>query len=438
MPTTPLSLVPVGGAPYGVIRGHLIMLYTGAWVLDCELSATDVQILGLPSGRCVVTFGGVPMSGTIDPSSSGTFGPTAMVRVVAGGNGWATSPTAQSLHADNGVLSTQVYEAVASDVGEVLVDIIPTVLGVDVIVDGNDPASSVFRDAPWFVDTTGTTYVGPRPPSIPDLSLVIRDWDPVHQKATFSCDTLLLPNTPLVDPRFNGSTFTVYNVEQVFDAGGSIGWAWANATPSTLVIDELKAAVLHWTRASLLRTYRYRLVVYQGDGPSGGPTRMALQAVTPSAGVPDLLNIAPWSGVPGVVAELAGAQEVLVGFENADPTLPRVLAYSLVQSGGPPTAVTALPLTLTADAATTIAIGPSAVQVAIAGGGDFLVLATPYEALLASLSTFASTLSALAPNPPTTLPQALADIGAIITAATTLSSALSALPPPATVKTKAT
>jgi hypothetical protein len=140
MPATPITLTPVGGAPYGVIKGHLLMLYTGPWILDVELNADDVSQLGMPSGRCTVLFGGVPMVGTIDPSSSGTWGPTAKARVVAGGNGWSTTPPAQDWHADNGVLSTTVYEATAGVVGETLVDLVPSVLGVDFVRAGNPPA----------------------------------------------------------------------------------------------------------------------------------------------------------------------------------------------------------------------------------------------------------------------------------------------------------
>lgn len=447
MPTTPITLTPVGGPVYAVARGHLIMLQRGTWVLDVELGALSVQTYGMPSGKCVVVFGGTPMTGTIDAASSGAFGPTATARIIGGGNGWSTAPPAQQWHADNGVLSTQVYETVASMVGEVLVDLAPQPLGVDVVLSGSDPASAVFRDEPWFVDTTGTTYVGPRPPAIPDASLVIRDWDPVQQKASFSCNAPLLPGTPLVDTRFGAATFTVASVEQIFDGNGSIGWAWASAPalpgasagPATVAVDALKAAALQWTRAAYLRVYRYRFVLDQGDGPGGPPARMALQAVAPSAGMPDLLPITPWSGVAGVISTLAPSQEVLVVFENADPTLPRIIGYSLATAGGePPGAASGLPLSTTIDASTELDVGPTVPLVKLAAGADFLVLATPYAALLSALETFASSMGAAGTPPPTTLAQVISAIAAQTAAATALSTALGALPAPATVKTKAT
>ena len=427
MATKPITLTPVGGAPYSVVKGHLVHLCRGAWVLDVELGADSLQQNGPPSGKCVVVFGGVAMQGTIDPDSSGTFGPTGRVRIVAGAGGWSNNPPAQDWHADNGVLSTIVYQSVAAAVGETLVDIVPVPLGVDVVCSSDEPASAVFRDKPWFVDVMGITFAGSRPPAVADPSLVIRDWDPVHQMATFSCDSLLLPNTPLIDPRLNG-VFTAYNVEQVFDANGSTGWAWA-ASPAlpgsepTLIIDELKAAVLGWTRAAFLRTYRYRLITYQGNGPGGGPPRMALQAVTLSAGVPNILPIAPWSGVAGVVSTLAPSQEVLVVFENADPTLPRVVGFSLIAGGGQ---ALGLPLTTTMDAQVEIDVGPTVPLVKLAGGSDSLVLATPYADLLSALGTLATSLGSAA------------SIANVAAAGTALHGALGALPPAPTVKTKAT
>lgn len=439
MPTTPITLTPLGGLPYVVTKGHLVTLARGPWVLDLELDANSVAQLGMPSGKVTVLFGGVPMVGTIDPTSSGSFGPVGMVRVVAGAGAWSSSAPKQQWHADNGVLSTLVYTAVASAIGEQLVDLAPATLGVDVATSGNDPAMSVFRDANWYVDLTGTTFVGPRPPAIPDPSFVLREWDPVHQKATFACDTLVLPGTPLIDPRFNLQTFTVQNVEQIFDSNGSTGWAWANASPASLIIDDLKAAALYWTRATYLRVYRYRLVQYQGNGPAGGPSRMALQSATPGTGMPDMLPIAPWSGVAGVVSQLAPSQEVLVVFEDANPSLPRVIGYSLVASGTEPVgAVSSLPLSTTIDAKTELDVGPTVPLVKIAGGTDFLVLATPYAGMLSALEAFAAAVTAAGTPPPTDLAHVIAAIAAYTTAATNLTSALAALPPAATVKTKAT
>ena len=409
--TTPITLTPVGGLQYSIVSARLLHFFQGAWVCDVEIAAASLQQLGMPSGKVALLLGGVPMSGTIDPGSSGTFGPTARARIVGGGNGWDIVIAPQDWHFDNGVSSSTVYQQTGALVGETVVDLMPTLFNVDFVRTG-EAASSVFRDNPWWVSTAGITSVGPRPPTLQDPSLVIRDWDPVSQRLTFSTSTLLLPNTTLVDLRFNGPGPTVYDVEQVFDGQGSIGWAWSTPKPVSQLLGDLKAATLHWTRSAFLRQYRYRLVLYQGTGPSGGPQRMALQAVTPTAGVPDVLPLTPWSGLAGAVSTLAPSQEVLIVFENADPTLPRVVSYSPLGT----------PLKTSIDAIEEIDLGPSALAVKIAGGAVALVPSPWAAALVQALAAFVTGLT------PTTL---VANAG-------TLATALGLLPPDATIASKAT
>jgi hypothetical protein len=379
----PIILTPLGGAPYSIVSAHLLHFFAGAWVVDVEISADSYQALGMPSGKVVLVLGGVPMSGTIDPAASGTFGPTARARIVGGAGGWATEVPAQDWHFDNGVFSTTVYQATAAVVGETVADLEPQFFNID-FVRPKGPASSVFRDFAWYVDTAGLTNVGPRAPGTQDPSLVIREYDPVTQRVTFSCDTLLVPGTTLLDLRFNGATPTIFDVEQVFDGRGSIGWAWSGPKAESQLAGDLKSAVLYWTRAALLRMYRYRLINYQGPGPGGGPSRMALQACTPTAGVPNILPIMPSSGVAGAVAMLAPSQEVLVIFENADPTVPRVIGYSLANG---------LPLTATYDAQTLLALGPTAPAVQIAGGIVPVALATPLTTFMDALKTWSVAVS---------------------------------------------
>jgi hypothetical protein len=418
MATSPLTLTPVGGGPYAVVSGRLLQFPIGAWLADLELSADSVQQNGVPTGKVVVVFGGVSLSGTIDPTASGSFGPTARVRVVAGGGGWGNLPPAQDWAADNGVLSTTVYQSTAAAVGEVVNDVTPQYFsGVQFVRSSQDPASAVFRDAQWWVDFAGVTQVAPRPPGVADPSLVIRDWDPVSAKVTFSTDTILLPNTLLIDPRFNGPGPTVQTVEQVFDGHGSIGWAWAGAGPTTAIVGDLKAAALFWTRARLLRHYRYRLVTYQGDGPGGPPSRQALQAVTPAAGVPDLIPLLPTFGAAGLVSTLSPSQEVLVGFENADPTKPWILSYSPVGK----------PLKNELDALEEVDVGASAAMVNLAGGEQALATAPAVEQLIAALGVFAGACESSLTDP------------VLVAAATALATALSPIPALVpTLRTKAT
>lgn len=367
MATKPLTLTPAGASPLRVQSARVYSPWRGVWLVDCVLDLTPAQSAP-SSGQVSAVVGGVTMTGTVDPRSSGSFGPSAHVRIAAGAGGWdkiLPPSTGQDFHADNGVSSTQVYQSTASLVGETVQDLAPTTFLVDFVRSVAGPAMRVFKDALWWVDVTGVTNVGPRPSPAADASLVVLDFDPTRAVITFTCDTLLIPGSVITDPRFPAPV-TVYDVEQVFDAQGSKGWALTGPSACSELVDDFKAAVLEWTRAATLRTYRYRLIRYQDQGFAGGPPRMALQAVTPEAGMPDLVPLAPWSGVAGVVSELGPSQEVLVVFENADPGLPRVFAYSLL----------GLPLKTKIDAQLELDLGPSAAAVKLAGGGNAIALAS--------------------------------------------------------------
>ena len=423
---TPLSLQPLTGLPYDVIDARLIHLFTGAWTVDLTVSANSLaQNGGMPSGKVILTFGGTKMSGTIDPRNSGSWGPRGKVRVVGGAGAWDTVVTAQDFHSDALVTSTMVYSATAASIGEVVVDILPQPLGID-FARTSGPASRVFRDNPWWVDFTGVTNVGPRPPALQDLSLVLRDFDPTKNMITFSSGVPLVPNTTIIDPsqRFGiGKTFTVYDVEQVFDANGSTGWAWTTSSACSQLVSDLKSATLEWTRANYLRVYRYRLITYQGPGPGGGPSRMALQAVNPTAGAPDLVPITPTSGLAGCVNQLAPSQEVLIGFEDANPGVPYIVSYALL---GKPlqTTVDASVSVHLAPTALSVDVGAQALSVALGGGTEPLTVAPWATALTIALGAFCTACaSAVDPH--------------VVNAASALATALGLLPPPATVVVKA-
>lgn len=360
MTAAPLTLA-AGGTTWSVVSARFYAPAKGPWLADVLLSGDDVTAYGMPSGSVSLALAGSTLSGTIDAQSAGVFGPTGRARVVAGANGWSTKPPAADWHADNGVTTTAVYTATAQSVGETLTDLSPGRIGdgVDFARSSDEPAMAVFGDSSWWVDLNGTTYAGTRPSATPDASFVLSEWDPIHQRAAFSSQAVLVPGSTLSDPRLGSTTYTVQNVEQVFTSEGSVGWAWCSSTSSSLIADDLKAAVRYWTRCDFLKMYRYRLQQYQGPGPGGGPSRLALQAVVPAAGMPDLIPIAPWSGMAGVVATLADSQEVLVAFENADPTLPRIVLYSLQ----------GLPQKLSLDAQQELDVGPTVPVIKLAGGG---------------------------------------------------------------------
>ena len=265
MATSPITLNGLR-----VTTAKVYVFTIGNWVVEAVLDIASPK--QLPTGKATLTIGGQTLLGTIDPNFSGTFGPAARVRIVGGGGAWDSSPPAQDFHSDSGLSLSTPQSATAGAVGEVLSPSAQTNIGPDYIRSGG-PASRVFDDAPWYVDFSGVTHIGTRPSTTPDSSLFIQDFNPLLGSVSFSCDVILVPGTAITDPRFNGTTFTAGDVEQIFDSSGSKGETSVNA--SQLVI-ALKNAAIEWTRAAYLRAYRYRLILYQNweyGSPGGYPWR---------------------------------------------------------------------------------------------------------------------------------------------------------------------
>lgn len=354
------------------IAVRLFLMWRGAWIADVEIDPDNIATVPT-TGAATLLVGGVTLTGTVDPRGSGTFSGKASVRVVGGAGGWDQTVPAQHFHEDTGVSSTSVYQATASIVHETVNDLAPVTLGIDVIRT-TGAASRIFGAADWWVDLTGITNVGARPAATADQSLIIADFAPLEQRVDFSCDALLLPNTTLSDPRFNGASPIVRDVEQVFDREGSHGVAWCSSQAASRLTSALANVVVELGERAFLRAYRYRLIVYQG-------ARLALQAVNPAASggsVPDLIPVSAWSGLAGCVNKLAPGQQVFVAFDHTtEPAQPVIVGYSL----------TGLPLETTVDASTAVHLAPTASLVDLAGGGHPLAFADLLLAELVKIGT---------------------------------------------------
>jgi hypothetical protein len=356
---------------------RLLIPYRGVWVADVELDP-DLVATAPSSGPALLLLStGETLKGTIDPRGSSSFVGKASARVVGGGNGWDKVLPPQHFHSPAGVLSTLVYSATATAALEVVADPTPVTFAADYVRTGG-PASRVFLDRQWFVDPiTGITTVAPWPPNVLDPGDTILDWDPIQQRAEVTGDDLILPGTVLIDPRFNGVTYNVTDVEQTFDAAGSRCFVWCSTAAAPRLYSALGAAMRELARTTGLSTYTYRFALTEGS------TSMALQAITP--GAPDLNPIDQWTGVAGITATIdpSTSLEVIVGFTADTPPAPYVVAYS----------PKALPLKLALDASVEVDVGPSASLVALAGGTQPIALAPALVSFFSALQTWSVAVS---------------------------------------------
>lgn len=301
--------------------------WQGAWIasVDFDLSAVPV----VPSGKVVMTVGDTStLTGTIDPTRSGSFGVKGGARVIGGGGGWHKILPQRQFHNDGAVLSSTLITTTALEAGESAVVVVPAPLGADYDrVKG--PASNVLAGLDWYVTPQGITTVGPRArtPAVPG-SIDILSWDPELHVAELSSDELILPGTILADARFG--TTMIGDVEQTFSSGGGArAKAWCldpgaiiPATGGSRLAGALRAFVQQAaTPAPYLKPYHYRVVTVGIDG------RLNLQIVNKTTGAPDSILIDIWYGVPGVAATITPGTEVAVAFLDGNPAKPVVTGF---------------------------------------------------------------------------------------------------------------
>jgi hypothetical protein len=356
-------------------RLRLVRPWTGVWFVEAELDGDAGPVV--PLGRVVILVDGSALVGTVDPTGSAKFGERATVRVVGGGGGWEKRPKPKHWHNDAGVTRGAVVRATAAEVGEVATVAAEAVLGTSYTRSGLLAASQVLGES-WHVDDAGATLVGPRAEEAAPVEAAVRvlDWDPGADRATLAAAALVRPGWRLEDPRFGGGARTIRDVETVYQASGTTITAWcAEAAPAGSVLGSvLGGLVRELSGVTFCRGYRYRVFGMAGR-------RVELQAVVRVAGVPDVLPVSMWPGVPGVHAELAPGAEVVVEFLEGDHGRPAIRAF--VGKDG----ALWLPTSLEIDSLTTIRLsetGAGGVVVG-AGAGAPVALAPAVEAWAAAV-----------------------------------------------------
>jgi len=295
------------------LSARLLFPSRGVWMADVIVDPLDAALVPLVAQPAVLAIGTSILTCTVDPSASSSFGDNVAVRVVGGRNGWGKDVSRQQFFMPAGALtSTIIYSATAALVGEAVVDASPVVYGKQYVrVAGK--ASSIFGDRDWYVDpTTGIANVMTWPTLPLPADAQILNWDLTQLSGSIASESLILPGMVLVDSRFNGATYTVREVEMVFDKKGATALVWASESLSDILRNTIRKAA----NTTYLAVYKYRVIL---PVPAIG---FALQAITP--GAPDLNPISQYPGLipPGIVP----SAEVLVGFVAGDPSQPYLAA----------------------------------------------------------------------------------------------------------------
>jgi hypothetical protein len=363
---------------------RLLMTWSGVWAADIIMKDATV-----PSGKVVITStDGLSFVGTVDPERTGIFGEKQHVRVIGGGGGWGKNVRAQHFHSDIGVTLQALAGATAAEAGELVNVLAPVALPVD-FVRQNKTAAQIFQDVgvDWWVDVNGVTQVGSRVPKTAPLTLQVNDWDPSAGTVNFVSSDLVQPGMIVVDTRF-GTKFVTEVDATIRDGAihGTLRLASTPPTPGSLnseLLDSLAALATHHTAVEYARLYEYRVISMAG-------TRVNVQAVHKSDGMPDLLPISIWGGISGYKATLTPSSRVLVGFTSEKQ--PYVAAYEPPDGGG------WRPLTLELDATGAVLIGGQSLAVTLGSpiGALPVARAPAIEAYAAAVESAFSAMAAAA------------------------------------------
>ena len=288
---------------------------SGSWVLDVDYELPT----GTPavSGKVVCVVGGVPFSGTVDPSSSGTFGTRSRSRVV-GALEWTTTLRKQDFQNPENVTSAVVIAATAAELGIAVVVASPKPIGKHwVRIDG--PASQVLGRSGWWVSPEGVTTVGPRSPSAPGPEFFLSDYDPLTRVAKAASSAPIMPGMVVTDVRLPGGAQLVREVTQVWSADGASADLWMGEVSSTTtqgprLAHAIQSLALAAVQPEILTHHVYTVAEQNADGS------YVLQAQVQGP-VPDALPVVHWAGVPGFSCKVTLGARVLVGFIGREPVV---------------------------------------------------------------------------------------------------------------------
>ena len=331
--------IPAWGASYADVTLDTATTLTGATTL----------VLADQTLACTVLSGG--------PSTSTG---RSYYRVVAGAGGWATELPQQSYSNDAGVKLLTVLSDAANAVGETLdtTTVDPTArLGAFWTRPADQACRLLEQIAPgaWYVGEDGETRLGARPAST--LSITVATTTPVdlaRQVCTLATDSIAQ-----VLPGLSVNGLAVVDVEHTLSPkdglrsrvwGQLAGGASRRLSALRLLLEQLDPD------RRFRGLYEYRVVTASGN-------RLNLQAIRVSTGMPDVQRVFVRPGVSGWKGSPALGSRCVVGFVNADPTFPVVLSFEDPDGSG------FLPTSSTVDTTGSLALGPSASGVALAGGG---------------------------------------------------------------------
>jgi hypothetical protein len=306
-----------------VIAARVTVGQTGPWTADVELEGeADV------SGLVTLRLGGTAFVGTVDLVQNGPYSGRLKCRVVAGAHGWHNDVGAKNYHNDAQIRARTLAEDAAREVGETIGEFAPGAdrVGVDYVRRAGR-AATVLEDSAggvaWWVGYDGITRVMPREQSVPgEDSYEVLACDPGERVVLVGVTDV---SAVRIGSELRGTltgSYVARELEIVVDVDGARITAWCDDSASVggRLQSAFRALVSRASDSRIWGKYRYRVIRMAVD-------RVECQIVRRASGLPDVLPISMWPGVPGMHATLTPGAEVLVEFIEGDRTMPVVVGF---------------------------------------------------------------------------------------------------------------
>lgn len=337
--------------------------------------------------------------------SGGAMKGRSTYRIVAGAGGWGQTIPAKSYANDaNDKVSTVLGDA-AREVGETIEDIANTVRVGANFQRPEGPASRVLQmvsRGAWYVDETGVTRLGTRATGALVGNVTrVAPVDLARGKVVLAAESIATILPGLVVDGLTAQDVT----HEISPEGGLRSTVWGSQQYGAL--DSFRA-IVDQVRPDLkfLGVTEYRVGTRTG-------TRLDLQPVRTSTGMPDCDRVTVRPGVSGCSAEVAIGSYVLVTFADADPSSPVVVGFADEDSDGfQPDSLTFRAggmaggeHVMTAEATCLLIYNVLVALMAAAGGGP--LFAAVLQPLLGTAITAAITAQVV-PAPPTEILQVAA------------------------------
>lgn len=335
----------------------------GCWYADVSIS-TAQTLTGVVSLKLAdLTLSGAVLSGGADDGTARSH-----FRIVAGKGGWGREIKANDEANDAGVKTSTMLSDAARLAGETIdVSNVPSSdrTGPHFVRPKGSASRvlSVLKPQGWYVGEDGVTRIGARTANTPIAKTTNTKIDKARGIVTLARETIadILPGTSVAG-------VTAVDVQHELGPKGLRTTVWGNlGGASSRRLEAMRLLMLQmFPRLPFYGTWEYRVVLLSG-------TRLDLQPVRVSTGMPELSRVPMRPGIAGAKSTLIPGTRVLVTFIDADPGRPEVIAFEDSDGSG------YLPLLTSIDATTFVKLADGIRPIAATGdlaGGIFPIVGT--------------------------------------------------------------